>query len=195
MKLYAIIYIVFSAIGIGLSIPIANHANISIFAIIGQHFASLLMCGIMSGFLCLLFRISLKKFFSNNLNFFKVFDFEIKFYDFLKIRAWKDRIPDLGGITNGFQKHLCGSIVKDEDYYKKFLYELSQAEILHFVSILVSPLCLFFIDPRLISTIGSTTLIIFFLFNILPVMVQRYNRPRILHLYDKFKEKNDKKTS
>ena len=52
--------------------------------------------------------------------YFKVSDNERKFYEKLKIRNWKDRVPEWGK-TAGFSKSHLQSL--DAEYLQKFIYE------------------------------------------------------------------------
>lgn len=60
--------------------------------------------------------------------YFQVSKKEVGFYEKLKIRKWKDKVPELGK-SAGFSKRNLQSL--EIDYLKKFIYETCIGEILH----------------------------------------------------------------
>ena len=110
---------------------------------------------------------------------FKTYKFEKKFYQFVRIRKWKDLLPNKMGMDK--------SHIQDKnsvDYLSRFLIEGCIAETLHIISALVSPVFIFVVDCKYLSITLPVTMVNFIL-QILPVMVQRYNRPKIALLLRK----------
>ncbi len=64
---------------------------------------------------------------------FKVSPKEKKFYEKLKIRAWKDTVPEIGQFT-GFRKNKLDD-PKSVEYLDRFLLESCYGEIGHFCSV------------------------------------------------------------
>lgn len=113
---------------------------------------------------------------------------EKKFYEKLGVRKWKTKIPESG-------KYLC-NFAKDKvedpnnnEYVLKFLRETCYAEIMHFISIFFGFLSLAFMPYKLsiVLPIVSVNAIL----QLLPVIVQRYNRVRLISLYN-YNEKHKK---
>ena len=94
------------------------------------------------GFLALFLRFLPKFFFSPKRIRFRVSKFEEIFYQKIKIRKWKDFVPEMGW-TAGFPKNKITSL--ETTYLKRFLWETCFAESLHFLS----------------ASLGFTALIIF----------------------------------
>ncbi len=121
------------------------------------------------------------KIFNNNISYnkawFKTFVFEEKIYRFLQVKKWKRYIPSYNPATFSL-----------ENTYSQIASATAQAELVHEVIILLSFL------PILLS-IWFGEVLVFVITSILAVLIdltfvilQRYNRPRIL----KIKLKNEK---
>lgn len=66
---------------------------------------------------------------------FKVSPKEKKFYEKLKIRVWKDKVPEIGQFT-GFRKNKLDD-PKSVEYLDRFLLESCYGEIGHFFSVIL----------------------------------------------------------
>ncbi len=96
------------------------------------------------------------------------------FYERLKIRKWKDKIPEIGHLT-GFRKNKLAQ-PSDLGYLRRFLLENCYGEIVHIVSVPCGFAILAF--RRLTKTWFSIALpvaIVNAVLNILPIFVLRYN--------------------
>lgn len=185
-----IIYLFLSIIGIGCSFPIANQYNIPYLEIFTDYFSFLTFCGVITGVLLLFFRFIFSRKFNPNDKIFYIPKWEIKLYENIKVKKWKNVVPDLGGLV-GFKKNLEEKPVKDEKFYYDFLYENVNAEYLHGFSIIFSPIFFIFLNPHFYITIGLTSTLITTILNLIPVIMQRYNRPRLLKLYNKTKSRTN----
>ncbi len=105
---------------------------------------------------------------------FRVSQREKKFYEKLKIRKWKDRVPEIGQFT-GFRKN---KIIdpKSMEYLDRFLLECAYGEIGHIVSCVTSFLILLlFPIYRLWFAVAIPVAIVSALLNIPSYMILRYN--------------------
>ncbi len=110
----------------------------------------------------------------------KSFKFERKFYEALGVRYFKDRIPELGGAFTGFTKNeLTGD---DPEYYAQFIRETVLGEVTHLMCILFS-IAVPFVFNAYVWNFAFPMFFVNFYFNILPIMVQRYNRPKLFSIY------------
>ena len=107
--------------------------------------------------------------------------FEKTLYLKLGIKKWKDKIPEAG-------KYLC-HFAKDKvldpnnnEYVYKFLCETCYAGIMHFISIFLGFLIMIFMPNKL--NIVLPVCVVNAVLQILPVMVQRFNRERLINLYN-----------
>ena len=101
-----------------------------------------------------------------------------------KINKWKRLLPDgAKAFKNGFQKkHI---IEMKSEYIFAFIAETKRAELMHWLSIL--PFFIFgFWSPGFVVWIMLAYAL---LFNIPPIIAQRYNRPRLQKLYKRMKTK------
>ena len=112
----------------------------------------------------------------------KKFENNGKFYvKYLKIKKWKDKLPQYVS-KNGFsKKNINLKQVGDKKYFEKFLIETCRAEWNHLVC------CMYAIISMLINKFPFSMI-----FSIIPVManlpflvIQRYNRIRFLNLNSK----------
>ena len=155
------------------------------YAIIAPLFV-LLYVFILLGILDLILRFCLPKTCWNyERKYFAVSKKEVRLYEKLKIRKWKDKVPEWGK-SAGFSKSNLQSL--EVDYLKKFIYESCIGEILHLSAAILGFTCLFifpvkhyyFVLPILLTN---------FLLNLMPCFIQRYNRARLLVVY-KFKTRH-----
>ena len=118
---------------------------------------------------------------------------ETKLYLKLKIRSWKDKIPETGKALTGFGKDKILDM-NDNQYIYKFMEETVYAEVMHVISAVLS-IFVIFINLKLWYIVGLPMAVVNFVIQILPVMVQRYNRPKLKLLYDRNEKKSqqDKK--
>jgi len=111
---------------------------------------------------------------------FRAGKFERKLQNFLQVRRWKDYIPESGKYLCNFAKDKIAE-PDNNDYILKFLRETCYAEMMHIVSLFLP----FFFVPFLpVSlTLWLPLVCVNALLQLMPVMVQRYNRPRLVTLY------------
>lgn len=113
---------------------------------------------------------------------YKIFKFERRFYEFLGVRKWKDKIPELGGALKNFSK----SKIEEHtpQYVYNFITETISGEILHNYAIVFGAL-IFFALPKYILNFALPLFLINAVLNILPAIVQRYTRPKLLKMYNR----------
>lgn len=181
---YFFVYVVFSAIAISCSLPIAQQNSIPYLDVLTDYLAFTTFSGVMCGVILLFARFATKIKFNPNARIFRIPKFEQRFYEEIKIDKWKCLVPDFGKMV-GFKKKIDPSQAKSSQFYRRFLYENINASLLHFIDILLTPFFFFFLHPEFYITIGLCGMLIIFFLNIIPVMLQRYLRPRLLNLYNK----------
>lgn len=125
---------------------------------------------------------------------FKQYKFEMngKLYQFFKIDNWKLKLPDISEyITSVFPKTVDADLYKkDEMYFVRFAKETCISEFVHIFLILISPLYLF-LNWDLDWGIG--VMITNFIVNIPFIMIQRYNRPRLVRVAERSLKRLEKK--
>ncbi len=104
---------------------------------------------------------------------------EMNFYRAIRLGRWKDYVWELGGISGFSKKKLTAP--NDPAYVDKFLYELNKGMFVHAVCVAGAFLILLFPIPGFWS-ITFPVAVVGAILNILPIMVLRYNKPRLLML-------------
>lgn len=110
---------------------------------------------------------------------FKPFGWEQdgKVYTKIKIQFWKDKVPDMSQhIKSMFRKKIC--VFRNSDYLEELILETCVAEMVHFLLILISPIFLLLMH----GVAGVLGMIGYILGNIPFILIQRYNRPRLIQL-------------
>ena len=106
-----------------------------------------------------------------------------RIYDRLKIRLWKDRMPDMSKfITRMYRKKLAG--FRNAEHIRCLLNETCCAELIHVLSMVISPIYILLLD----GISGVIVMILNFLGNIPFVLIQRYNRPRLAQILYKLEK-------
>ncbi len=122
---------------------------------------------------------------------FKVHKWETKLYLFLGVRKWKDKIPELGKLLVGFDKSKIAN-THDNDLIMKFMQETIYAEVMHSLSAIFSITALF-TDIKLCFLFSLPMVIASLIINVMPIIIQRYNRPKLMLLYDRNKRIEEKR--
>lgn len=106
---------------------------------------------------------------------FKSFKWEDegRIYEKIGIQVWKTHVPDMSkAISRTFSKQ--GNMMRDPAHLNRLVRETCSAEFVHCVLILLSP-----IFPILMEEAGLLSMVIYILGNLVFVIIQRYNRPRV----------------
>ena len=113
---------------------------------------------------------------------------ERAFYEKLGVRKWKDIIPESGKYLCHFSKTNVEQ-PNNNEYVLKFLRETCYAEVMHLISIFLGCIPIAFM-PLKLSVVLPIALVNAVL-QTLPVIVQRYNRIRLISLYNFNKRKQE----
>ena len=108
---------------------------------------------------------------------------EKKFYEKLKIRKWKDKVPEIAGFT-GFHKNKLAD-PKSVEYVERFLLETCYGELVHIISCFASYLILLLFplyDLWLAVAIPVATVSL--LMNLPSLFILRYNSYKLRILRD-----------
>lgn len=118
--------------------------------------------------------------------FFKVFSWELPLYEKIKIKKWKDKLPDGGDWVRGGVKKNSLNIRKRIEL-EKFVLETKKAELSHSLQIIITLMFLSYIEPL-------TGIILFFyslIINAPFIFIQRYNRERVNKFVVRFEDQQD----
>lgn len=171
MILYLIIITV-CAFGIAGAVALTYTA--SFWLTLGLTWLGVILSIIIDGTVCGVARALPKKIARHDKKIFTVSAREKKFYEKLKIRKWKDKIPEIGHFT-GFRKNKIAD-PKSVEYVERFLLEACYGEVGHFYSLFLGflILLLFPIHEAWLA-VSIPVAIVNFLLNLPTIFVLRYN--------------------
>lgn len=122
-----------------------------------------------------------EKFFSIDKLYFSASKKEMRFYEKIGIKKWKDKALELGAVT-GFRKNKLYS-PNDNEYVKRFILEANYGITVHVYCIvfgfLVMLANLFYPFIYVTLPIAIVNLVL----NLLPIFILRYNLPKLHSLY------------
>ena len=121
-----------------------------------------------------------KKWFDPYRKIFTVLPKERGFYEKIKIRSWKDKVFAAVGWDKTSVKD-----TNDNQYLYRFLVETCIAEFMHVISIFLGYLLIFVFPLEYIWCFAFPIATVNAFLQILPVFIQRYNRPKLLKLYER----------
>ena len=119
-----------------------------------------------------------KKWFTKDKKCFYVSKKLQKFYDKLKIRKWKDKVWELGGL-GGFRKNKIYD-PNNPEYIDEFIMESNKGIVVHRLSYFAGYLAIFLFPLKYALVIGVPIATINLILNILPTMILQYNIPKLL---------------
>lgn len=122
------------------------------------------------------------KWFNHKKKIFIVSPREKRFYEKIKIRKWKDYVPELGQFTN-FSKNQIAE-PKNNVYLDKYFLEACYGEVIHFASIFLGFIIIFFYPLQYWLCFGFPIAIANALMNIPSFCILRYNSTKLRVLYE-----------
>ncbi len=124
-----------------------------------------------------------EKWFAHDKKFFQVSAKEKKFYEKLKIRKWKEKIPELGQFTN-FHKNKVAD-PHNNIYLRRYMLEACYGEAIHLVCVAVGFLIVFFFPLKYWLCFGFPVAVINALLHLPPFFILRYNFYKMKLLYQR----------
>ena len=119
---------------------------------------------------------------------FEVSKWEMELYKRLRVRLWKDKVWELGGL-GGFSKKSMAS-TNDPEYIKKFIVECNRGVATHRLSYPVGFVAMLTLKGTCVFTVALPVALVNLYLNILPTLVLRYNTPKLKTLYERLLKKN-----
>lgn len=112
-----------------------------------------------------------------------------KIYNKLKIKAWKDRLPDMSKIMKDMVPKRVGATPTSESV-RILVGETCRAEAVHAALCLCAPvICLFWSN----AAVGILLTCVVILCNLPFIMIQRYNRPALVTLAKRLEEREERR--
>lgn len=131
-------------------------------------------------------RLTPKSWYSPERKAFRVSKEERDFYRSIKIKKWKDKIPELGGFTNFHKDKLESS--SDGAYLGRFILEANYGVVIHLVNAILGFL-IAFIPFCSSPSIWVPIVAVNFVLSLLPVAILRYTSYTLHNLYARFKKR------
>lgn len=101
-------------------------------------------------------------------------------YRAIQIQKWKDRVPDMSKyVKTMFAKEIVNT--RDPEYTRRLILETCVAEFIHYILMLISPV----FTQYMTGMYGNIAVGLYVLGNLPFVLIQRYNRPRLIRLMEK----------
>lgn len=120
------------------------------------------------------------KFFSPDKTSFAAGKKECRFYEKLGIKNWKDKIPELGKLTN-FRKNKIRD-PKNNEYVKRYITEANYGVAVH-ISGIIFGFAVVLVNLKYWYCIGIPIAVVNAVYNALSLFILRYNLPKLHTLY------------
>ncbi len=108
---------------------------------------------------------------------YHVSEWEKNLYKKLKVRLWKDKVWELGGLGGFSKKQLLEP--SNPRYIEKFIIECNKGVITHRLSYPIGFLAMLTVRGACVFTIALPVAIVNLFLNILPTLALRYNTPKL----------------
>lgn len=128
-------------------------------------------------FVAIVIRLLPKKWFNPDNKIYNVSEKERNFLLKIGIKKWKDKIPEMGQTVNFKKDRLVDA--NNVEYIQKFLVETCYAESLHLCCAISAFVAMLFMPAGNFWNISFPIAIIYAIYNIPSILIQRYNRPRL----------------
>ena len=133
------------------------------------------------------------RWFGVNNRLYNVTQKEKDLYKKLKVRLWKDKVWELGGL-GGFSKKM----LKEPDnpkYIEKFIIECNKGVLTHRLSYPIGFLAMLTLSGVCSLTIALPIAVVNVFLNVLPTMALRYNTPKLKSMLARMERKVKSNTS
>ena len=118
---------------------------------------------------------------------YKVSEWEKKLYRKLKVRLWKDKVWELGGLGGFSKKRLAEP--KNPEYIEKFIIECNKGVLTHRLSYPIGFLPMVLPTGICSYTVALPVALVNLYLNILPTLALRYNTPKLKAVLKRMKRK------
>lgn len=118
---------------------------------------------------------------------YNVSEAEKTFYKKLKVRSWKDKVWELGGLGGFSKKNLSNP--SSPEYIEKFIIECNKGVLTHRLSYPIGFLPMLFIPNVCAISIALPVAAVNLFLNILPTIILRYNTPKLKMMLQRMKKR------
>lgn len=135
----------------------------------------------LDGLIAILIRLTPDRFYGADDARFEVSERSRRLMRRLRVRKWKDKVWELGGLGGFSKKSLIDS--KSPEYIEKFIIECNKGVVTHRLSYPIGFLAMLTLDGICPLTIAFPIALVNLFLNILPTLVLRYNTPALKRLW------------
>lgn len=121
------------------------------------------------------------KWFNHKKKLFIVSAGEKKFYEKIKIRKWKDKVPELGQFTDFSKNEIAEP--RNNKYLDRYFLEACYGEVIHFSSLFLGFLIIFIYPLGYWLCFGFPIAVANIFFNLPSLFILRYNSTKLRVLY------------
>lgn len=121
---------------------------------------------------------------------YKVSDTERELYKKLKVRNWKNKVWELGGLGGFSKKNIADP--NSAEYIERFIIECNKGVLTHRLAYPIGFLPMVFLPKILALTIALPVALVNLFLNILPTLALRYNTPMLQNVLKRLKKKQNK---
>ncbi|MBQ6884546.1 MAG: hypothetical protein IJN56_02280 [Clostridia bacterium] len=129
------------------------------------------------------------KFFGVENPLYNVSEFEKTLYKKIKVRSWKDKVWELGGLGGFSKKNLARP--NSPEYIEKFIIECNKGVLTHRLSYPIGFLPMLFMPNVCAFSIALPVAVVNLFLNILPTLTLRYNTPKLKLMLKRMKKKSE----
>lgn len=115
---------------------------------------------------------------------------EVKFYDKINIKKWKEKVLELGCFTSFHKTKVAKP--NDNEFIGRFIVESNYGVLIHFVSIFLGFLVIFIYPLKFFYLFGLPVSLVGAFLNLLPTFILRYNLVKLHKIYN-FNAKKEQK--
>ena len=184
MKLYlstiGIAMLLISALNIGFGLAPWYYVVLAVFWCTALQFA-------LDGAIAILINKMPDRWFGVDNPLYRVTPTEREWYKALRVRRWKDKIWELGGL-GGFSKKALKA-PDDPQYVEKFIIECNKGVLTHRLAYPIGFLAMLTVSYPCSFTIALPVAVVNLFLSILPTLVLRYNTPMLMALLTRLQRK------
>ncbi len=185
MKLYlsiiGIAMLLIGTINVALGISSVTYAVISVILCTALQFA-------LDGLIAIVINKLPDRIFGVDNPAYRVFEWEKRLYKKLRVRKWKDRVWELGGLGGFSKKRLAKP--DDPAYIEKFIIECNKGVLTHRLSYPVGFLPMLMFPNVCALSIAFPVAAVNLFLNILPTLALRYNTPKLKAILERTRRKS-----
>ncbi|MBQ3551204.1 MAG: hypothetical protein IJA41_09535 [Clostridia bacterium] len=120
---------------------------------------------------------------------YAVSEAEKKLYKAIRVRSWKDKVWELGGLGGFSKKNLNDP--NSPEYIEKFIIECNKGVLTHRLSYPIGFLPMLFIPNVCALTVALPVATVNLFLNILPTVVLRYNTPKLQAMLKRLQRRSE----